>query len=371
MFLSSYYRRSNEKNFDMAVADLLHYVSRMNNVVRLVFFGSPSDIDEFKSQRGYIAHMLESEFHKNVPAYTYLAQALLNGGTLGVEIQIAENCEGAVWEYVRYDVFSYVKITDRGVRMLFLSGLYHSDILSSVYEQSDAVMKAVLGILSNEGFSITDIVRQWNYIEDITGKESSGKQRYQEFNDVRSHYYGNSFIDNGYPAATGIGMQKGGVQIEVDALSDSASYSHRIDNPSQRAAYEYSSRVLVGNEGKTTPKFERARSVSFLTDGWIYISGTAAIRGELTVESDAVKQAELTLDNIRILLSDVTLFESGICGKVELKSLRVYVKRSVDMTLIKDCVESYYPSLEVIYVNADICRDNLLVEMEGYASIIC
>lgn len=369
MFLSCYYRRSVEKDFDMAVADLLRYVGSLNNVVRLVFFGSPSDIYEFISQRSIISDMLECEFHNHVPAYTYLSQPLLYGGTLGVEIQVAEDCDGAVWEYPRYDLFRCVKITHCDSRMLFLPGIFHTDVFSSVHEQSDSVMKTILGILSHEGFSITDIVRQWNYIENITGKEVSGSQRYQEFNDVRSQYYGNFFIENGYPAATGIGTQYGGVQIEVDVLSDSALYSHRIDNPSQRAAYVYSKDVLVGNNNVTTPKFERARSVSFNRNGWIYISGTAAIRGEESLGDNAFLQTSITLDNIELLVSESNLISCGISGKAKLKTFRVYVKEQGYLEDIKKCIDSRYHDVNVVYVNADICRDNLLVEIEAYALI--
>lgn len=369
MFLSCYYRRSVEKDFDMAVADLLRYVSSVKNVVRLVFFGSSSDIYEFISQRSIISDMLECEFHNHVPAYTYLSQPLLHGGTLGVEIQVAEDCDGAVWEYPIYDLFRCVKITHGNSRMLFLPGIYHTDVFSSVHEQSDSVMKTILGILSNEGFSVIDIVRQWNYIENITEKEASGSQRYQEFNDVRSQYYGNFFIENGYPAATGIGTQYGGVQIEVDVLSRSALYSHRIDNPSQRAAYVYSKDVLVGNNNVTTPKFERARSVSFNRNGWIYISGTAAIRGEVSLGDNAFLQTSIALDNIELLISESNLSTYGVLGKVKLNTFRVYVKESGYLEDIKKCIDSRFPDVDVIYVNADICRDNLLVEIEAYALI--
>lgn len=369
MFLSCYYKCSFQKNFSMALADLLHYAAGMRNIVRIVFFGSPTDNEEFKRQRCEIALMLRDEFQCSIPAYTYLAQPLLGSGSLGIEIQVAENCDNAIWEYSKYDIFSYVKLTIGDEFMLFLPGIFHSDLSLSVREQSEIIMGTIANILLQEGLSMSNIVRQWNYLENITGEELFSKQRYQEFNDVRSNIYGNSFICNGYPSATGIGTQFGGIQIEIDALSNSNDYSHRIDNPNQRAAYEYSSKVLVGDKGKTTPKFERARSVSLQSDGWIYISGTAAIRGEETIEANAGKQAELTLDNIRILLSNSTLKEYGIIGNVELKSLRVYIKHSIDISLVKQCIESSYPSLEVIYVNADICRENLLVEMEGYAMV--
>ena len=147
-------------------------------------------------------------------------------------------------------------------------------------------------------------------------------------------------------------------------------YSRPIDNPKQRAAYDYSADVLVGTKTKTTPKFERARTVSLISGSWMYISGTAAIRGEETIDTNAREQALLALDNIRILLSDEVINDAGVPGRAELKSLRVYVKYATDFDSVKKAVEEYYPNLEAIYVNAGICRNNLLVEMEGYALIV-
>ena len=68
-----------------------------------------------------------------------------------------------------------------------------------------------------------DYNQQWNYIENIVGTFTDSesevvKQNYQQFNDVRSQYYGRSDFSQGYPAATGIGMNTGGVVIDFIAL---------------------------------------------------------------------------------------------------------------------------------------------------------
>lgn len=370
MFISSHYKCSFEKNFQLAVSELLDLARQKDHLVRIVFFGTPSDNLEFKFQQCCIASLLGEFFSNRIPAYTYLAQPLLNGACLGMEMQILEGCSDAVWKYSQYGPFHYLQVAVGETRMLFLPGITSSNLLDPVRKQSENIMKIISAILKEENFIVSDIVRQWNYIENITGMESSVKQRYQEFNDVRSSFYGDSFLKNGYPSATGIGTGHGGVQIELDALSDSMLYSRPIDNPKQRAAYDYSADVLVGTKTKTTPKFERARTVSLISGSWMYISGTAAIRGEETIDTNAREQALLALDNIRILLSDEVINDAGVPGRAELKSLRVYVKYATDFDSVKKAVEECYPNLEAIYVNAGICRNNLLVEMEGYALIV-
>jgi hypothetical protein len=44
---------------------------------------------------------------------------------------------------------------------------------------------------------------------------------------------------------------------------------------------------------------------------------------------------------------------------------RVYVKHRKDYRAIKNTVERYFPDLPAVYIVADICRDDLLVEIEG------
>lgn len=54
MYISCCYKCSNEKCFSQAVAELLGNIVHIENVVRLVFFGSPADVDEFIIQRDII-----------------------------------------------------------------------------------------------------------------------------------------------------------------------------------------------------------------------------------------------------------------------------------------------------------------------------
>ena len=129
---------------------------------------------------------------------------------------------------------------------------------------------------------MNSIIRQWNYIERITAFDGQD-QHYQAFNNARSDFYSKTEWTNGYPAATGIGANLGGILIDVDAavFTTPDAFATPIDNKLQVAAHAYSEQVLeVARQKKTTPKFERAKSMTFQDRKLIYISGTAAIRGE-------------------------------------------------------------------------------------------
>jgi hypothetical protein len=223
-------------------------------------------------------------------------------------------------------------------------------------------------IFRSGGFPVNSIVRQWNYIENILGFDDN-KQRYQEFNNVRSDFYGESFREKGYPAATGIGMKQGGIIIEFIAIQSDKLISLPIDNPEQIAAHSYSKNVLVGEECilKTTPKFERARFLELFGKKVIFISGTASIRGENTIGiGDPALQTEVTIDNIKQLYSDKVLSKISNGDLVaKYGHARIYIKERKDFAAIKKTFRLHFGNLPVVYIVADICRKDLLVEIEG------
>jgi hypothetical protein len=233
---------------------------------------------------------------------------------------------------------------------------------------SEIAFSRLTEIFNSVNFEINSIVRQWNYIEDILGFDGI-EQRYQEFNNVRSVVYGNSFKEKGYPAATGIGMNRGGIIIEFIAVNSASLITSPIDNPRQLAAHSYSNKVLVGNECvlKSTPKFERARYLELFGKKIIFISGTASIRGEETVGTgDPAKQTEITINNIK------QLYSKEILEKISVEKLnpkyghaRVYVKNRKDFAVIRKTFRNHFGNLPVVYIVADICRNDLLVEIEG------
>lgn len=249
-----------------------------------------------------------------------------------------------------------------------LIGNVQSHTHSSCKLNSEKAFLELIHVFAEAKFPINSIVRQWNYIENILGFDGE-KQRYQEFNDVRSGVYGDTFTKKGYPSATGIGMNQGGIIIEFIAIKSLKLKTKPIDNPAQIAAHHYSDGVLVGEECilKTTPKFERARYLELFGKKLIFISGTASIIGEKTVGvGDAVKQTEITIQNIQQLYSKDALEELDIYNLVPKYShARVYIKNRKDFRIIKKTIINHFGNLPVVYIIADICRTDLLVEIEG------
>lgn len=288
--------------------------------------------------------------------------------SLAVEVQTIPNENSGKLIYKTYKGLNYVLFENNDDSFVFVSGIYENIVGLSVKELAEKVFDRLSEILSTEKFSIENIVRQWNYIENITDCTYSGKQNYQEFNNVRSVYYGSHFEKNGYPAATGIGVMAGGIMIDIDAFNNSATKSVKIDNINQLPAYNYTQDVLVGFGIKmTTPKFERARLVKMNSDTLFYISGTAAICGEHTVGVSFKEQLELTLNNIYGLLDSASTYSmSGLCN---LKYARIYLKSlSYQEELIEILIDKF-KNVEYVILETDICRTNLMLEIEGEAEI--
>jgi enamine deaminase RidA (YjgF/YER057c/UK114 family) len=219
-------------------------------------------------------------------------------------------------------------------------------------------------VLEREGLTFGHVVRQWGYIEgmlDVCSTGSGERQGYQAFNDVRTLAYARSGFPAGYPAATGIGQATGGVVLEFLALDapDDVRVSP-ISNPKQVDAHRYSDGVLIGESledlsGKSPPKFERAKRVARGEAETVFVSGTASIRGEESVAvGDVAAQTRTTIDNIAALVG----------GRL-LSRLRAYVKRSGDIPVVRSVCEDAYGTIPALYVQADVCRDELLVELEG------
>lgn len=249
-----------------------------------------------------------------------------------------------------------------------LLGTVHANQNSNCKLNAEKAFDELVETFEEAQFPLNSIVRQWNYLEDILGFDGE-EQRYQEFNNVRSDAYGKAFEQSGYPAATGIGMTHGGVLIEYVAVKSKEVLTQPVDNPEQVSAHQYTDQVLVGEACnlKTTPKFERARYLRYRNKKLIFISGTASIIGENTVGvGDAAKQTEVTIQNMQRLYADEVLAAlPDEVAKPEFGHARVYVKNRTDYTKIRNVVKKVYGDLPVVYILADICRDDLLVEIEG------
>ena len=353
------YRTNIGCSIDDAVLDIFSQVDKSARLLKITFFHLPSDNAEYLANIARIRQLAKERFTENAPLISYVAQKPFGSTITAEAIYLDEDIE-----IERRN--GYILTKCGLTRTIVTEGIVPDDIETGIYEQSHNIFEKISAILAEAKMSASDIYRQWNYIQEITG-ENNGKQNYQEFNDARTLFYEENNWHSNYPAATGIGTSRGGVMIEIMASCGGNPANCPIDNPLQTAAHVYSQKVLIGNkeQQKTTPKFERARIVG--ED--IYISGTAAIRGEESLASlDITGQTEATMQIMDALITPSNL--PIPCRRTEYDSLRVYVKREEDIPSAQSYLEQHYSAPQMHFVVSDVCRPELLIEIEGTAHLI-
>jgi enamine deaminase RidA (YjgF/YER057c/UK114 family) len=343
--------------FAVMVDYLLAQLPEDECILRLAFFGSPPSNGEYLKRRALLEEKTAARFGDREPALSYVSQPPLQAPLLMEVHGIAAGGMDKI-VYKRFRNKPYTLLESAEGRFLFAGG-FQSDINESIEQQSAEVFGQIEKLLKLEGFPVHSIIRQWNYIERI-GCFSDGNQHYQSFNNARSDFYAKDVWPSGYPAATGIGTNVGGVVVDLDAavLTRAGAFVTAIDNPLQTAAHAYSEKVLEANHTKKeTPKFERAKSLTSGNRRLVYVSGTAAIRGEESLkEAGLERQLHITMENIERLT-----------GKVPLIMLRVYLKNKTDYPLAERLIREYNLFIPVSYMCAEVCRDELLIEIEGIA----
>ena len=84
---------------------------------------------------------------------------------------------------------------------------------------------------------------------------------------------------------------------------------------------------------------------------------------------DLTSQTRLTMENIDYLTSGDNLKNSGVAevGSLKYRAMRAYLKNRTDWNLAKEWLDKNYPTVDMLYLWADICREELLIEIEGFA----
>jgi len=125
---------------------------------------------------------------------------------------------------------------------------------------------------------------------------------------------------------------------------------------------------VKGKPIKNPPQFERALFVANGDKLTLFVSGTASIIGQDTIGKENIKeQTHITIENIKRLseityLGELTGYDLSH-GKCTL--IRAYVKRQEYFSAVKDICREQFPGVPAIYTEADVCRDDLLVEIEA------
>ncbi|MFO0123835.1 MAG: hypothetical protein ACK520_15400, partial [Inhella sp.] len=209
------------------------------------------------------------------------------------------------------------------------------------------------------------LLRLWNYLPRINA-DGGGLERYRQFNIGRQQAFMDAQRDpfEGAPAACALGTAGptlGGLSVRFLAGRVAP---RPVENPRQVPAYRYSRTY-----GPRAPTFSRAA----LADAGggrlaLLVSGTASIVGEHTVHHDDV--VAQTLETLRNLQAVIDSAHQGGSARYTLGGLQptVYVRHAADAVAVRQVLAQAEPAWrDAPCVQADICRADLLVEIEAHA----
>lgn len=241
---------------------------------------------------------------------------------------------------------------------------------------ADSVRRAYLAVADALTEQHRYPVRFWNFVPHIHTANGDGLDRYMVFNAGRfaacEYWHGSpNDFDHTLAAASGVGIV--GSTLAIHCLAADAP-GRPVENPRQVPAYRYSQRF-----GPRPPCFARATRVMRPIDEawWLLVAGTASIRGEDTAfVGDVEAQTIETFANLDALLEEaerahaVDRPQHHHGRPPHFTSLRVYVVHPDDAPLVQALVEARYPGVhDVEYAQAELCRADLLVEVEGVAEL--
>ena len=204
------------------------------------------------------------------------------------------------------------------------------------------------------------LLRVWNYLPQIN-VDTHGTERYRQFNAARRNALAASGreLTGNVPAACALGSSSGSPLVIYFLAS--RNIPTLIENPRQVSAYRYPSQY------GPRPVFSRASVLREKSGAMLFISGTSSIVGHETVHvGDVVAQTRETLVNIEALIAEANRVSAAARFDMQTLAYKVYVRNSADLPDIRSQLHAALGArARLLYLQADICRQDLLVEIEA------
>jgi len=237
---------------------------------------------------------------------------------------------------------------DDDARYCLLGDLRPNDTTLSNGAQTREVFEKMEDVLATVGMDFSHVVRTWLYLNDLLSW-------YGELNEVRTKFFDERGVFDGMvPASTGVGVcnpAKSALVTDLFAIQPKTDRVkiEAVKSPLQCSAEDYKS------------SFSRAVEVTLPDHRRIYISGTASIApdGQTIHVGDVEKQIALTMEVTKSILESRDMsFADTVRGIA-------YFKNITDAPLLsKYCREKNLLQMPFAISHSDICRDDLLFEIE-------
>jgi enamine deaminase RidA (YjgF/YER057c/UK114 family) len=240
--------------------------------------------------------------------------------------------------------------SDDAARHCVFSQLSPRNLAASRPEQARETFELLQASLAQAGLAMNHLVRTWFFLDDILAW-------YDDFNRVRNDFFARSELRAGsVPASTGVsGRNPAGAAVALAAWAvqplDSSAQGvvEMTQSPKQCPAPAYGS------------AFSRAVEIAAAAARRVLVSGTASIEpgGRTAHVGDTRAQMDLTMDVIEAIL------ESRGMSFDDVSRATAYYRHAQDAPLFADWLERHeLRHLPLVHACCDICRDDLLFELE-------
>jgi chorismate lyase / 3-hydroxybenzoate synthase len=202
--------------------------------------------------------------------------------------------------------------------------------------------------------------RVWNFFPDIN-EEEAGLERYRRFCVGRHQALEASLQDfpSALPAGTAVGTRSGPLQTYFLAGAHPATH---LGNPRQMNAYEYPK-----DYGPQSPAFARATLCGSESGPQLFIAGTASVVGHTSRHADRPKeQTQEMVHNLRTLIAYADSMEPKGIRTSHRAIYKVYVRNPDQLISVRQALrDPLLSSSQILLLQGDLCRRELLVEIEG------
>lgn len=229
-----------------------------------------------------------------------------------------------------------------------LGDLLPSDFTQPKTAQTQQVFERIETALNQAGMVLSDVVRTWLFLDQILSW-------YGPFNDVRTEIFTQkNLFSKWVPASTGVGARNptgAGLVAGAWAVQPTSGpvTIGEVASPLQCEARQYGS------------CFSRALEIRTPGDQRLFVSGTASIEpgGRSAYLDDMKGQIDLTMSVVEAILAARHLSFADVTRAT------AYFKRIPDAPIFAEwCAGRGLGDLPLVMTQADICRDELLFEIE-------
>ena len=237
---------------------------------------------------------------------------------------------------------------DKDAKYCLLGNLKPTDKTAPKNIQARQTFEKMQTALNLVGMDFSNIVRTWLYINDILAW-------YDEFNKVRTEFFEEqNLFRKLLPASTGIGVANpAGTALTTELLAIKPKNQNvlirPIPSPLQCPAVDYKS------------SFSRAVEITLSDHRRLYISGTASIadNGKTAHIGNVEKQIARTMKVVQAILESCKMTWDNTSRAI------AYFKNIDNLPLLdKYCSKNSLPPMPIAAAHGEICRENLLFEIE-------